>query len=75
MAIPNISLASSGEEQNFDQGIAIKQAVAQVDQMVLLPSATIRALQNDIAELRKKFGLFKEDTRRKLDSFDNALSS
>ena len=43
---------------------AINQPLTEADQMVLVPLATLKALQNEITELRNAFGFFKEDSRK-----------
>jgi hypothetical protein len=66
---------ASNEDNGRDQGTAFKQTLIEADQMVLLPVATLSALQNEMAELRNTFRIFKEDTQKQLASYDDALNS
>ena len=58
-----------------DEGIAINQTSTEADQMVLLPLGTLRALQNEVAELRNVFATLKKDTAKQLESYGDALNA
>jgi hypothetical protein len=64
----------SKEDQVHDEGTGIKQTSTGVDQMVLLPLRTLRALPSEVAELRGMFVMFKKDTTKQLESYGDALN-
>jgi hypothetical protein len=68
------STASNGD-QGRDQGNIIKQSLSDADQMVLFPLATLRTLENEIAELRNELAVFKGETREQFHSYDDALNA
>lgn len=65
----------SKEDQGRDEGTAINQTSTEADEMVLLPLGTLRALQNEVAELRNMFVMFKKDTAKQLESYGDALNA
>jgi hypothetical protein len=65
----------SKEDQGLDEGTAINQTSTEADQMVLLPLGTLRALQNEVAELRNMFVMFKKDTAKQFESYGDALNA
>ena len=71
MMTPTNSTASK-EDQVHGKGTGINQTLTGVDQMVLLPLRTIRVLQNEVAELRSMFVMFKKDVAKQLEIETNA---
>ena len=70
--IPKLSLPSANEDVGRDLGTAINQALIEAYQMILLPSATLKALKIEITELRNTLSYFKEDTRKYFDFHEDA---
>jgi hypothetical protein len=66
-------VASNGDQGG--QGNIIKQSLTGADQMVLFPVATLKRLENEIAELRTELAVFKGETQKQFHAYDDALNS
>jgi hypothetical protein len=66
---------ASNEGPSPNYGSCSKQHMMEADQTVLLPLGTLRALQNEVQELRSQLLMLKSRTQKQLELFDDALDT